>query len=58
MRLAAPSAAAGGALVALGFSNELTVTLMLAPNGKRTLATSFWAYTSEIDYAAARGKKH
>ena len=58
MRLAAPSAAAGAALVALGFSNELTATLLLAPNGTRTLATSFWAYRSEIDYAAARGKKH
>jgi len=53
MRLAAPSAAAGAALVALGITNELTATLMLAPNGTRTLATSFWAYSSEIDYAAA-----
>jgi len=53
LRLAAPSAAAGAALVALGITNELTATLMLAPNGTRTLATSFWAYSSEIDYAAA-----
>lgn len=53
MRLAAPSAAAGAALVALGITNELTATLMLAPNGTRTLSTSFWAYSSEIDYAAA-----
>jgi len=53
MRLAAPSAAAGAALVGLGITNELTATLMLAPNGTRTLATSFWAYSSEIDYAAA-----
>lgn len=53
MRLAAPSAAAGAALVALGITNELTATLMLAPNGTHTLATSFWAYSSEIDYAAA-----
>jgi iron(III) transport system permease protein len=27
--------------------------LLLAPNGTRTLATGFWAMTSEIDYAAA-----
>jgi len=53
LRLAAPSAAAGAALVGLGITNELTATLMLAPNGTRTLATSFWAYSSEIDYAAA-----
>ncbi|MEO7400734.1 MAG: iron ABC transporter permease [Polaromonas sp.] len=53
MRLAAPGAAAGVALVALGITNELTATLLLAPNGTRTLATSFWAYSSEIDYAAA-----
>ena len=53
MRLAAPGAAAGVALVALGITNELTATLLLAPNGTRTLATAFWAYSSEIDYAAA-----
>jgi iron(III) transport system permease protein len=53
MRLAAPSAAAGMALVGLGITNELTATLLLAPNGTRTLATAFWAYSSEIDYAAA-----
>ncbi|MFC5521388.1 ABC transporter permease [Polaromonas jejuensis] len=53
LRLAAPAAAAGAALVGLGITNELTATLMLAPNGTRTLATSFWAYSSEIDYAAA-----
>ena len=53
MRLAAPGAAAGVALVALGITNELTATLLLAPNGTQTLATSFWAYSSEIDYAAA-----
>ena len=53
MRLAAPSAAAGAAMVALGITNELTATLLLAPNGTHTLATSFWAYSSEIDYAAA-----
>ena len=53
VRLAAPGAAAGMALVALGIVNELTATQMLAPNGARTLATAFWAHSSELDYAAA-----
>lgn len=53
LRLAAPGAAASAALVALGIANELTGTLMLAPNGMRTLATRFWAYTAELDFAAA-----
>jgi iron(III) transport system permease protein len=53
VRLAAPGAAAGMALVGLGIINELTATQMLAPNGTQTLATAFWAYTSELDYAAA-----
>lgn len=52
-RLAAPGIAASLSLVALGITNELTATLMLAPNGTRTLATEFWSLTSEIDYAAA-----
>lgn len=53
LRLAAPGAAAGAALVFLGITNELTATLLLAPNGTRTLATGFWALSSEIDYTAA-----
>ncbi|MDQ0467847.1 ABC transporter permease [Labrys wisconsinensis] len=53
IRLAAPGAAASMALVGLGITNELTATQMLAPNGTRTLAMAFWAYSSEIDYAAA-----
>ena len=53
MRLAAPGAAASMALVGLGITTELVATLMLAPNGTRTLATQFWALTSEIDYVAA-----
>ncbi len=36
-----------------GASNELTATLLLSPLGTRTLATGFWALTSEIDYVAA-----
>ncbi|MEP7062034.1 MAG: iron ABC transporter permease [Betaproteobacteria bacterium] len=53
LRLAAPSAAAGAALVFLGIASELTATLLLAPNGTRTLATGFWALASELDYGAA-----
>jgi iron(III) transport system permease protein len=53
MRLAAPGASAGAALVFIAITNELTATLLLAPNGTRTLATAFWALSSEIDYAAA-----
>jgi iron(III) transport system permease protein len=26
---------------------------MLAPNGMRTLATHFWAYTAELDFSSA-----
>ncbi|ANT48522.1 ABC transporter permease [Mesorhizobium amorphae] len=53
IRLSAPGAAAGMALVALGITNELTATQMLAPNGTRTLAMAFWSYSGEIDYASA-----
>ena len=53
MRLAAPGVAASIALVALGAANELTGTLLLAPNGTRTLATKFWALTGELDYVSA-----
>jgi iron(III) transport system permease protein len=53
IRIAAPGAAAGAALVFVAVTNELTATLLLAPNGTRTLATGFWALSSEIDYAGA-----
>ncbi|QQR39277.1 ABC transporter permease [Devosia rhizoryzae] len=53
IRLAAPGALASAALVGLGITTELTATLMLAPNGTRTLAMRFWAYTSELDLAMA-----
>lgn len=49
----APSAAAGAALVALGIANELTATLLLAPNGTRTLATEFWSASSSVAYSDA-----
>ncbi|MBW4094914.1 MAG: iron ABC transporter permease [Acidobacteria bacterium] len=51
--LTAPAAAGGAALVFLGVVNELTATLLLSPNGTNTLATEFWALSSEIDYAGA-----
>ncbi|ALV47265.1 iron ABC transporter permease [Arthrobacter alpinus] len=53
LRLSAPAAAGGAALVFLGIVNELTATLLLAPNGTRTLATEFWSLSSEIDYMGA-----
>ncbi len=53
LRIAAPGAAAAFALSALGVANELTATLLLAPNGTVTLATEFWALAGELDYAAA-----
>ncbi len=53
LHLAAPGAGAGLVLVGLGISNELTATQMLAPNGTRTLATTFWAFSGELDYASA-----
>ena len=53
LRLTAPAAAGGAALVFLAIANELTATLLLSPNGTRTLATEFWSKSSEIDYAGA-----
>jgi iron(III) transport system permease protein len=53
IRLAAPGVAASMALVGLGIATELTATLMLAPSGVETLATGFWSFTSELDYARA-----
>lgn len=53
LRLTAPAAAGGAALVFLGIINELTATLLLAPSGVRTLASKFWSLSAEIDYAGA-----
>lgn len=53
LRLAAPGVASGFAMVFLAITNELTATLLLAPSGTQTLATAFWALSSEIDYAGA-----
>lgn len=51
--LLAPAFGAGAALVALGIANELTATLLLAPTGTSTVATSFWSAASSVDYPAA-----
>ncbi|WP_138445367.1 ABC transporter permease [Sinomonas susongensis] len=53
LRLAAPAAAGGAALVFLAVLNELTATLLLAPTGTSTLATQFWNLSSGIDYTGA-----
>ncbi|MEA9985474.1 MULTISPECIES: ABC transporter permease [Subtercola] len=48
-----PSIGAAAALVGLGAANELTATLLLAPNGTRTLATQFWSASSAVAYSNA-----
>ncbi|MGK8504120.1 ABC transporter permease [Nocardia asiatica] len=53
LRLTAPAAAAAAALVFVAVATELTATLLLAPNGTRTLAMRFWGLSGELDYAAA-----
>jgi iron(III) transport system permease protein len=51
--LAGPGLAAAFSLVFLSTVTELTLTLVLIPTGVQTLATQFWAYTSNLSYAAA-----
>ncbi|WP_067818366.1 ABC transporter permease [Nocardia inohanensis] len=53
LRLTAPAAAAAAAMVFVAVATELTATLLLAPNGTRTLAMRFWSLSGELDYAAA-----
>jgi iron(III) transport system permease protein len=53
LRFVLPSALAGAALVFLGIVTELTSTLLLAPNGTRTLAIQFWSRVNDIDYVGA-----
>lgn len=43
----------GAALVFLATVTELTATLLLAPLGTATLATEFWAQSSQVQYGAA-----
>jgi iron(III) transport system permease protein len=53
LRFVMPSALAGAALVFLGIVTELTSTLLLAPNGTRTLAIQFWSRVNDINYVGA-----
>ena len=47
-RLVAPGLAAAFCLVFLSAVTELTSTLILIPTGAQTLATQFWAYTTNL----------
>ena len=51
--LIAPGLAVAFALVFISAATELTATLVLRPTGVNTLATRFWAYTSELSYGSA-----
>ena len=51
--LLAPGLGAAFALVFISAATELTATLLLHPTGVNTLATQFWAYTSDFSYGAA-----
>jgi len=51
--LIAPGLGAAFALVFISSSTELTATLLLRPTGVNTLATQFWAYTTDFSYGAA-----
>lgn len=51
--LLAPGLGAAFALVFISSATELTATLLLRPTGVNTLATQFWAYTSDFSYGAA-----
>jgi iron(III) transport system permease protein len=48
-----PGLIAGFSLVFISASTELTATLILHPTGVNTLATGFWAFTSDFSYGAA-----
>ena len=47
------SSSVGLSLVFLSAATELTATLVLHPTGVETLATQFWAYTTNFSYGAA-----
>ena len=51
--LVGPGLAAAFSLVFLSAVTELTATLILVPIGVHTLATQFWAYTTNLSYGAA-----
>jgi len=48
-----PGLRAAFALVFISSATELTATLLLRPTGVNTLATQFWAYTTDFSYGAA-----
>ncbi len=51
--LIAPGLGVAFSLVFISSCTELTATLLLHPTGVDTLATQFWAYTSDFSYGAA-----
>ncbi len=51
--LIAPGLVVAFSLVLISSGTELTATLLLRPTGVDTLATQFWAYTSDFSYGAA-----
>jgi len=51
--LVAPGLIAAFSLVFLSAVTELTATLILIPTQTNTLATQFWAYTTNLSYGAA-----
>jgi iron(III) transport system permease protein len=51
--LIAPGLLTAFALVFISSATELTATLLLRPTGVNTLATQFWAYTTDFSYGAA-----
>jgi iron(III) transport system permease protein len=51
--LVGPGLAAAFSLVFLSTVTELTLTLVMIPTGEQTLSTQFWAYTTNLSYAAA-----
>jgi iron(III) transport system permease protein len=51
--LAGPSVLAGALLVFISAIKELPATLLLAPTGTTTLATSVWRHMEEASYARA-----
>jgi len=51
--LVLPGLLTGFCLVFLEAMTELTATLVLAPIGVTTLATQFWSFQQNIDYASA-----
>jgi iron(III) transport system permease protein len=51
--LVGPGLAAAFCLVFLSTVTELTLTLIMIPTGVQTLSTQFWAFTTNLSYAAA-----